>query len=104
MPINIFNLQKLFELAAEEAAQQQPPATSSPAPVAATGDSTPQATQPAKVNPQSQTSGQAISVEKIIDHLNGIRSGKSFNDPLIFTAITNIFNGLSSPKVSANCF
>jgi len=98
MPINISNLQKLFELAAEEAAQQQPPATSSPAPVAATGDSTPQATQPAKVNPQSQTSGQAISVEKIIDHLNGIRSGKSFNDPLIFTAITNIFNGLSSPE------
>lgn len=97
MPINISNLQKLFELAAEEAAQQQPPANSSPAPVAAP-EATPQATQPAQVNPQSQTGGQAISVEKIIDHLNGIRSGKSFNDPLIFTAITNIFNGLSSSE------
>jgi len=97
MPINISNLQKLFELAAQEAAPQTPPAAnSSPAPVPA--ESTPQAQQPAQVNQQSQTSGQAISVEKIVDHLNGIRSGKSFNDPLVFTAITNIFNGLSAAE------
>jgi hypothetical protein len=97
MPINISNLQKLFELAAQEAAPQTPPAAnSSPAPVPA--ESTPQAQQPAQVNQQSQTSGQAISVEKIVDHLNGIRSGKSFNDPLVFTAISNIFNGLSAAE------
>ena len=97
MPINISNLQKLFELAAQEATPQTPPAAnSSPAPVPA--ESTPQAQQPAQVNQQSQTSGQAISVEKIVDHLNGIRSGKSFNDPLVFTAITNIFNGLSAAE------
>ena len=96
MPINISNFQKLFELAAEEIAQQSPANNFSPQ--VTSPQATPQAVQPAKINQQSKTSGQVISVEKIIDHLNGIRSGKSFNDPLVFTAISNIFNSLSASE------
>jgi len=96
MPINISNFQKLFELAAEEITQQSPASDFSPQ--VTSREATPQAVQPAKINQQSRTSGQIISVEKIIEHLNGIRSGKSFSDPLVFTAINNIFNSLSASE------
>jgi|GEM_PF-3220248 len=90
MKINRKTLKELFEQAAQEnSASQQPVASTNPEP-------TPQPVP--QNNPQSQTSGNVVTVEKIVDHLNGIRSGKSFNDPLIFTAITNIFNGLSASE------
>lgn len=96
MKINIKTLKELFEQASQEALAASP----APTPEAQPQAQQPPATPPAQPqnNPQSQTSGGVVTVEKIVDHLNGIRSGKSFNDPLVYTAITNIFNGLSSSE------
>lgn len=96
MKINIKTLKDLFEQASQEALAASPAPTPEAQPQVQQPPTTPPA-QPQN-NPQSQTSGGVVTVEKIVDHLNGIRSGKSFNDPLVFTAITNIFNGLSSSE------
>jgi len=82
---------KLFEQFAQ--AQGEAPASPAAEPVVQS------APEPAvTTNPQSSTGSKVVTVDKIIDSLNKIRSGKSFNDPLVNTAINNIFNSLSAAE------
>lgn len=80
---------KLFE----QLAQGEAPASPAAEPVVQS------APEPAvTTNPQSSTGSKVVTVDKIVDSLNKIRSGKSFNDPLVNTAINNIFNSLSAAE------
>jgi hypothetical protein len=95
MAINFQTLKQLFEQEIGQVQGQAAPEASQSQPAAQPAAQPPQQVQQ---NPQSQTSGNPVTVDKIVDHLNGIRSGKSFNDPLVFTAITNVFNSLSAAE------
>lgn len=92
MSINRRNtLIKLFEQFAQ--AQGEAPASPAAEPVVQS------APEPAvTTNPQSSTGSKVVTVDKIVDSLNKIRSGKSFNDPLVNTALNNIFNSLSAAE------
>lgn len=91
MSNNIKKLKKIFE----QIAEVSPEGGAVPAVEAPAVQSMPE--QPITTNPQSK-SGKVVTVEKIVDSLNKIRSGKSFNDPLVNTALNNIFNSLSAAE------
>jgi hypothetical protein len=91
MSNNIEKLKRIFEQMAEVSAEEGAVPTADPTIM----QSTPE--PPVTTNPQSK-SGKVVTVEKIVDSLNKIRSGKSFNDPLVNTALNNIFNSLSAAE------
>lgn len=86
MSNNLDKIIKLFEQIAEVSPEGGAvPTGEAPAPQQVTS------------NPQSR-SGKVVTIDKIVDSLNKIRSGKSFNDPLVNTALNNIFNSLSAAE------
>jgi hypothetical protein len=91
MSNNIEKLKRIFEQMAEATAEEGGTPTTD-APIV---QSAPE--PPVTTNPQSR-SGKVVTVDKIVDSLNKIRSGKSFNDPLVNTALNNIFNSLSAAE------
>jgi hypothetical protein len=74
------------------AAPQQPPQQQPP-----------QAPQAPQQPPEGDVGGAAVEVtiDSIIDKLNVIRGGKSFNDPVVFQKMSNVFNGLSDMEKAA---
>ena len=73
------------------AAPQQPPAQP------------PQAPQTPPQSPEGDVGSSAVEVtiDSVIDKLNVIRGGKSFNDPVVFQKMSTVFNGLSDMEKAA---
>jgi hypothetical protein len=103
MGISAESFTKLFEQAQLEAQAGAAPPTIPPTNAGAQPQQPPtqqpaQQQQPTQEVPQNKQSGDVVTLDKIVDHLNGIRSGKSFTDPLVYTSLSNIFNSLSAAE------
>lgn len=78
----------LFE-AAKTLKEQAEPAAAAPAP---SGDV-----------PTDEETGEAITLDHILDRFNTVRSGKSFQDPEVYGKLTAIFKSMSSDdKIKLN--
>lgn len=53
--------------------------------------------------PTDEETGDALTLDHILDRLNTIRSGKSFSDPEVYGKLTTFYKGMSSEdKVKFN--
>jgi len=73
----------LFE-AAKALREQAEPAAPAPAPA---GDV-----------PTDDETGEALTLDHILDRLNTIRSGKSFQDPEVFGKLTTLYKSMSAEE------
>lgn len=46
--------------------------------------------------PVDDETGEAITLDHILDRFNTIRSGKSFSDPEVYGKLTSLFKGMTS--------
>lgn len=53
--------------------------------------------------PTDEETGEAITLDHILDRFNTVRSGKSFQDPEVYGKLTTIFKSMSSDdKIKLN--
>lgn len=86
----------LFEAARalrEQAAPPPPAAPAAPAPE----------TEPAQDVPTDDETGEALTLDHILDRLNTIRSGKSFQDPEVYGKLTTLYKRITpEDKIKLN--
>lgn len=86
----------LFEAAKalkEQAAPPPPPEEQSPAPPAVATEDV----------PTDEETGEALTLDHILERLNTIRSGKSFQDPEVYGKLTSFYKAISSEdKIKLN--
>lgn len=64
-----------------------------------------QATVPAPTGavPTDDETGEALTLDHILDRLNTIRSGKSFSDPEVYGRLTTLYKGITpDDKIKLN--
>jgi hypothetical protein len=83
----------LFEAARALREQAAPPPPAAPAPE----------TEPSQDVPTDDETGEALTLDHILDRLNTIRSGKSFQDPEVYGKLTTLYKRITpEDKIKLN--
>ncbi len=83
----------LFEAARALREQAAPPPPAAPAPE----------TEPSQGVPTDDETGEALTLDHVLDRLNTIRSGKSFQDPEVYGKLTTLYKRITpEDKIKLN--
>jgi hypothetical protein len=89
--LSLFNAAKLLR-------EQEEVASAAPPPPPATTETSQAPAEEAVVSPSKNIptgkGGEPLTVESMIERLNVIRAGKSFDDPEVFGQLTTLYKGL----------